>query len=156
MGFPRQQYWSGWPFLSLGGVFLTQESNLHLLNCRQILYHQATREALIHVGACARMCQFCLTLYDPKDYSMPGSSVREIPKARMLQWVTIPFSRGSSWPRDQTHVFYVSCIGRWVFTSSTTWEAQFMYNNDESSKHMIICFKNQHARTPSPLRILSQ
>ena len=156
MRFPRQEYRSWWPFLSLGRIFLTQELNLHLLNCRQILYHQATREALIHVGARAKMCQFCLTLYDPKDYSMPGSSVREIPKARILEWVAMPFSRESSWPKDRTHVFYVSCIDRWVFTNSTTWEAQFMYNNDESSKHMIIYFQNQHDRTPSPLRILSQ
>ena len=42
-------------------------------------------------------------------YSPPGSSVHGIHQARILEWVTIPFSRGSSWPRDQT---YVSCVGQ--------------------------------------------
>ena len=45
--------------------------------------------------------------------SPPGSSVHEIPQARILEWVTIPFSRGSSWPRDQTQV---SCIAGRFFT----------------------------------------
>ena len=45
----------------------------------------------------------CLTLYDPWTiYSLPGSSVHGILQARILQLVTIPFSRGSSWPRDWT------------------------------------------------------
>ena len=35
-------------------------------------------------------------------------------QARRLEWGAIFYSRGSSWPRDQTHVSYVSCIGRWV------------------------------------------
>ena len=44
--------------------------------------------------------------------SPPGSSVRGILQARILEWVAIPFSRGSSWPRSLTHVSCVSCIGR--------------------------------------------
>ena len=43
----------------------------------------------------------CLTLCDPMDYSPPGSSVHGILRARILEWVAISFSRGSSWPRDQ-------------------------------------------------------
>ena len=42
----------------------------------------------------------CLILCDPVDCSLPCSSVRGILKARILEWVAIPFSRGSSWPRD--------------------------------------------------------
>ena len=38
--------------------------------------------------------------WDPMDYSPPGSSVHGISQARILQWVAISFSRGSSWPRD--------------------------------------------------------
>ena len=41
-----------------------------------------------------------LTLYDSMDYSLPGSSVHGILQARTLEWVAIPFSRGSSRPRD--------------------------------------------------------
>ena len=43
-------------------------------------------------------------------------------KARILDWVSVPFSKGSSWTRDQTHISYISCTGRF-FTTSTTWEA---------------------------------
>ena len=45
------------------------------------------------------------------DYSVPGSSVHGILQARILEWVAISFSRGSSQPRDQNHISYVSCIG---------------------------------------------
>ena len=44
IGLPRREYWRGLPFLS-PGIFLTQELNLCLLHCRQILYHWATWEA---------------------------------------------------------------------------------------------------------------
>ena len=46
-------------------------------------------------------------LCDPMDCSPPGPSVHGISQARILEWVPISFSRGSSWPRDQTHI---SCI----------------------------------------------
>ena len=48
------------------------------------------------------------------DCSPPGCSVHRILQARILEWIATPFSRGSSQPRDRTHIFYVSCIGRWV------------------------------------------
>ena len=43
-------------------------------------------------------------LCDPMDYSLPGSSVRWILLAGILEWVAMPSSRGSSWPRDQTRI----------------------------------------------------
>ena len=52
--------------------------------------------------------QSCLTLCDPMDCSLPGSSVHGILQARILEWVGIPFSRGSSQPRDQTWVFRIA------------------------------------------------
>ena len=63
--------------------------------------------------------QSCLTLCDPMDSSSPGSSVHGILQARILEWVAIPFSRGSSWPRDQT---LVSCIPGRFFTIWATRE----------------------------------
>ena len=51
--------------------------------------------------------------FDPMDCSPPGSSVHGILQARILEWVAIPFSRGSSWPRDWT---CVSCIAGRFFT----------------------------------------
>ena len=70
----------------------------------------------------AESLESCLTLFYPIDCSLPGSSVHGILQARTLEWVAISFSRASSWSRDCTRVFYISCIGRF-FTTSTTWEA---------------------------------
>ena len=52
------------------------------------------------VPVCVLVAQSCLTLCDPMDYRLPGSSVRGIIKGRMLEWVAISSSRGSSRPRD--------------------------------------------------------
>ena len=51
------------------------------------------------------------------DCSLPGSSVYGISQAKILNWVAIPFSRGSSQPRD--HISYISCIGRFYTTMDT-------------------------------------
>ena len=61
----------------------------------------------------------------PWDCSLPDSSVNGILEARILKWVDMPSSRGSSWLRDWTHNSYISYIGRQVFffTTITTWEA---------------------------------
>ena len=61
----------------------------------------------------------CLTLCDPVDCSPPGSSVRGIFQARVLEWVALPFCSGSSQPRDQTQV---SCIAGRFFTIWATGE----------------------------------
>ena len=58
--------------------------------------------------------KLCPTLCNPMDCSLPGSSVHGILQTRILEWVTLPSSRGSSQPRDWTHISYVSCIGRQV------------------------------------------
>ena len=50
------------------------------------------------------IAQSCRTLCDPMDCSLPGSSIHEIFQARVLEWVAISFSRGSSQPRDRTLV----------------------------------------------------
>ena len=57
------------------------------------------------------VAKLCPILCDPIDHSLTGSSVRGTSQARILEWVAISFSRGSSQPRDQTPV---SCIGRWI------------------------------------------
>ena len=60
------------------------------------------------------VAQLCLNCCNPMDCSPPGSSAHGILQARILEWVTIPSCRGSSRPRDQTWVSYISCIGRQV------------------------------------------
>ena len=60
-----------------------------------------------------KVTQFCLTLCNSMDCSPPGSSAHGILQARILEWVAISFSRGSSRPRDRT---WVSCIIGRIFT----------------------------------------
>ena len=52
--------------------------------------------------------QWCLTLCDPMDYNLPGSSVHGVFQARILEWVAISFSRGSSPPRDENWVSFIA------------------------------------------------
>ena len=70
------------------------------------------------------VAQSCPTLCDPMDYSPPGSSVHRILQARILEWVAISFSRGSSWPRDRTQVF---CITGRLLTIWTIWSWLWPY-----------------------------
>ena len=70
-----------------------------------------------NLHACA---QSWLTLCNPMDCSPPGSTVHEIFQARILECAAISFSRGSSQPRDGTHIF---CIGRQVLYRWATLEA---------------------------------
>ena len=69
------------------------------------------------VQACVLSLQLCLTLCDSIDGSLPGSSVHGILQTRILEWVAMPSSRGSSQPRDQTHISYASCIAGGFFTA---------------------------------------
>ena len=69
------------------------------------------------------VASWCLTLCDPIDYSLPGSSVHGILQARKLEWVAIPFYRGSSQPRDGTQVSY---IGGRFFTVCAIREAPYI------------------------------
>ena len=59
-------------------------------------------------------------------------------QARILEWVAMPSFRGSSQPRDQTHISYVSCIDRQVcfffFTTSATWEAYINYTSKKKKR----------------------
>ena len=58
-------------------------------------------------------CSSCVQLiFDPMNCSPPGCSVHRILQARILEWVAMPSSRGSSQSRNQNCVSYVSCIGR--------------------------------------------
>ena len=58
----------------------------------------------------AKSLQSCLPLYDLTDFSLPGSSVHRILQGRILEWVAVPSSRGSSQPRDGTHTCVCMCM----------------------------------------------
>ena len=72
---------------------------------------------LLSYMSCVCVCvhaQSYMTLSNPIDCSPPGSSAHGTLLARILEWVAISSSRGSSPPKDHTHISYLSCIGRWV------------------------------------------
>ena len=108
-------------YFLLQGIIPTQGSNLGLLHCRQILHQLSYQGSPVHIvrpeilplssippflSHCtySEVAQSCLTVCNPVDCSLPCSSVHGIFQARVLEWVAISFSRGSSQTRDQTQV----------------------------------------------------
>ena len=79
---------------------------------------------------------------DPVDCNLPGSSVHGIFQARILEWVAISFSRGSSWPRNQTQV---SCIAVRLFTDWATIPFCSSVMSNSFWPHGL-----QHTRLPCP------
>ena len=76
---------------------LCNKRGVFLLGWEGFLYQHGTE-----VKVKVIVTQSCSTLCDPMDCGPPGSSVHRILQARILEWVAISFSRGSSQPRDQT------------------------------------------------------
>ena len=106
--------------------------------------------ALCKACMCAKSLQSCLTLCSPMDCSPTDSSVHGILQAGPLEWVAMPSSRGSSQPRDQTHVSLMSpALAGGFFTTSATWEAHcarcFMCTTSQGPKWQFLypCFKKE-------------
>ena len=74
-----------------------------------------------------KIAQSCPTLCNSKDFTVHG-----ILLAKILEWVAFPFSRGSSQPRDQTHI---SCIADGFFTSWVTRPCTGLAKNTDSAHH---------------------
>ena len=114
------------------------------------------------------LLQLCPTLWDPMDYSPPGSSVHGLLQARILEWVAIPFSKGSSWPRNCC----LQCLVHWqeftiyasieymlvpyvqIYTSMFTCLYFYLCVSVQFS-HSVMCgsllpHESQHARPPCP------
>ena len=101
----------------------------------------------INMNKVSEVSQSCVTLCDPMDCSLPGSSTHGILQARVLEWVAISFSRGSSQSRDWT---WVSHIARRCYTIWATREALFQHEIFDikfyssqffiSSVHGVLCF----------------
>ena len=136
---PGQNTWVGSHSL-LQGIFPTQGSNPGLTHCRRILYqlshkgspriflNQESNQGLAlqadslptelsEAESESEVAQSYPTLCNPMDCNLPGFSVHGIFQARVLEWVAISFSRGSSHPRDRTQV---SCIVGRCFTLLAT------------------------------------
>ena len=102
------------PFSLPGLPFANTSGHLVItLYLQTFLTHSVFRNQLT-LCMHAKSLQLCLTLCNPMDCSPPGSSVHGILQARILECVAMPFSRGSSLTRGQTHV---SCFAGRFFTN---------------------------------------
>ena len=81
-----------------------------------------------------KVAQSCPNLSNPMDSSLAGSSVNGILQETKLQWVALPFFRGSSWPRDQTQV---SCIAGRFFTVWANKELKRQRNQRSNCQHPL-------------------
>ena len=97
----------------LSGSCVLKEKSLGSLSKSWVQLHLASSASASFSGQSRSDCieqkvkvkvKSCPTLCDPMDCSLPGSSVHGIFQAIVLEWIAISFSRGSSWPRDQTWV----------------------------------------------------
>ena len=93
---------------------------------------------------CAESLQSCLTLCNPMDCSLPGSSTHRILQARIWECVVKLSSRGSSPPRDRTCISYISCTGRPVLYHQHHLGSPRNYNpiNRKESKTSQLCPKS--------------
>ena len=90
-------------FLLITSSALLWEARAHDgLSVTRVSYPSGGESTLSSSHLCVLVAQSCPTLCDPMDCCLPGSSVHGILPARILEWVAIPFSRGSSQPRDRT------------------------------------------------------
>ena len=132
MELSRQEYWSGLPFPSPGD--LLNPGHWTWVPCIEggFFTDWATREAYIYIYfnpyVCVCVCVYicsALSLSCVQLFATPWTVVLQAPltmgilQARILEWVTMPSSRGSSLPRDQTQVSHIASR---FFTSWVTWE----------------------------------
>ena len=110
-----EEKWKQWQTL-----FSWAPKSLWMVTTAMKLKDSCSLEEKLWQTECALVTQSCLTLCNPMDCSLPVSSVHGILQARILEGVTIIFSRGSSWPRDRTQV---SCIAGRFFAVWATKEA---------------------------------
>ena len=93
--------------------------------------------------------QLYLSLCDPMNCNPPGSSVHGTFQAKILEWIAISFSRGSSQPTDWTHVSCISCTGGQILYHCATWEAPiYVYN------HQIVTGSSQSCTSTSNFSLI--
>ena len=112
--------------LKLMSFELVMPSNYPILCCPLLL----PLSIFTSIKVKGEVAQSCLTLCDPMDYSLPGSSVHGVLQARVLEWVAISFSRRSSQLRDWTQASHI--VGR-HFTIWATRDVKFYIMEDTES-----------------------
>ena len=126
MGSSRQEYWSGLPFptpgdlphpgIKPGSPALQEVSLLSESPGKPIYISSILFRLRLWVAILCLVAQSCPTFCDPMNGSPPGSSVHGILQARLLEWLAISFSRGSSSPRNQTQISHIAgrCFCLWA------------------------------------------
>ena len=110
---------------------------------------QSTCICVIIMYLCIHSQSFS-TIWDPTDCRPQGSSVHGISQGRILEWVVISVSRGSSRPRDWSCISF--CTGRWILYHCATWEVQWSVQFSCSVvSDSLQPNESQHARSPCPL-----
>ena len=120
MGLPRQKCWSGLLFSPPGDL---PDPRIKPVSPALVgeLFTTESPGGSSEVPYCyCLVAKWCLTRSNPMDCNPSGSSVHGISPARILEWVAISFSRGSSWSRDRT---LLSCTGRQIVYCWATREA---------------------------------
>ena len=95
-----------------------------------------SENSMYNVKLKSEIAQSCPTLCDSMDCRLPGFSVHGIFRAKVLEWVAISFSRGSSWPRDRntgkkpSYLFKAFPLGGWV---------EILWSNSEEEYILCVC-----------------
>ena len=90
----------------------------------------------------AKLLQSCLTLCDSMVCSPPGFTVHGVLQARILEWVAMPSSRGSSQTRDGTHISTSPASADLFFTTSANWEAHSLVYSCAFPINILLCNHN--------------
>ena len=93
-------------FTFLGSKITADDDCSHEIK-RCLLLGRKVMTKLVCMSVC-EVAQSCPALCDPMDCGLPGSTLHGILQARVLEWVAISFSRGSSQPRNRTQVFHIA------------------------------------------------
>ena len=110
--------------------------------CSLLIYFIHSINSVYKVKVKVLVTPLRLTLCDSMDWSPQVSSAHGILQARILEWVVITFSKGSSWPRDQTQI---SCIASSFITIWDTREAQCILGHSQSPNPLYF--------SPSPIGV---
>ena len=135
MRLSRQGFWSGLSCLSPGelpnpGIEpVSPESPAWQMDPLPLSHQGCYTQDIMNAVLCL-VAQLCLTLCDPMDCSLPGSSVHWILHAKIMEWVAMPSSRGFSSPRNRTQV---SCTAARFFTSWTPREVPMLWIEADKS-----------------------
>ena len=126
---------------------LSSDSSAGTMRNDRLLFKSSSQWYFVIRCTCSKSLQSSPALCNPKDCSSPGPSVNGILQARVLKWVAIFSSRGSSWPRDwtgcllywQTGSLPLVPRGKLVIATVAKWDCFTLFLFEESGFKIYIC-----------------